>query len=148
MIPGGAVYGLMLTGCMYGLTILPSPIGFVWIRCSVLIGIVFARWENRQERPLISLSVFRSNRTYLYSNVAALINYAVVFAGGFRFSLSLQYNWGLDPGSTGLILLAQPLIQTIVSPLAGQFSDVIEPTDHRKCRDGVYHPRASHLANF
>ena len=34
---------------------------------------------------------------------------------------------GLDPGATGLILLAQPLIQTIVSPMAGHFSDIIEP---------------------
>lgn len=124
---GAVLYGLMLTGCMYGLTLLPSPIGFLWIGCGVLVGIVFARWEDRQEKPLINLSIFRSNRTFLFSNLAALINYAVVFAVGFLVSLSLQYNRGLDPATTGLILLAQPLIQTIVSPVAGHFSDVIEP---------------------
>jgi len=77
--------------------------------------------------PLITVSLFIKNHSFLFSNLSAMINYAVVFAVGFLLSLSLQYNRGIDPMSTGLILLSQPLIQTIVSPIAGRFSDIIQP---------------------
>jgi MFS family permease len=42
-------------------------------------------------------------------------------------SLYLQYNRGIDPQTTGLILIAQPVVQMIVSPAAGHLSDRIEP---------------------
>ncbi|ABD41661.1 major facilitator superfamily MFS_1 [Methanospirillum hungatei JF-1] len=125
---GGAVlYGCMLMGIMYGLTVLPSPASILWIGGGVAGGYLFFRWEQKQERPLIRLSTFRTNRTFLCSNVAAMINYAVVFAVGFLVSLSLQYTRGFDPATTGMILLAQPLVQTVVSPLAGKASDSVEP---------------------
>ncbi len=125
---GGAVlYGCMLMGIMYGLTVLPSPSGLIWIGLGLAGGYFFAKWEQQQEKPLIRLSTFRTNKTFLCSNIAAMINYAVVFAVGFLVSLSLQYNQGLDPATTGMILLAQPLVQTVVSPLAGKASDSVEP---------------------
>ncbi|MCA1915230.1 MFS transporter [Methanospirillum hungatei] len=125
---GGAVlYGCMLMGIMYGLTVLPSPAGILWIGAGLAGGYLFIRWERKQERPLIRLSTFRTNRTFLCSNVSAMINYAVVFAVGFLVSLSLQYTRGFDPATTGMILLAQPLVQTVVSPLAGKASDSVEP---------------------
>jgi nitrate/nitrite transporter NarK len=117
----------MLMGIMYGLTVLPSPASILWIGGGVAGGYLFFRWEQKQERPLIRLSTFRTNRTFLCSNVAAMINYAVVFAVGFLVSLSLQYTRGFDPATTGMILLAQPLVQTVVSPLAGKASDSVEP---------------------
>lgn len=124
---GAVLYGLMLTCLMYGLTQLPSPAGIAWIVLGLVFGLLFARWEKRPEKPLIRLSLFQNNQTFLCSNLAALINYAVVFAVGFLVSLSLQYNRGYDPATTGLILLSQPLVQTIVSPLSGRISDQIEP---------------------
>lgn len=125
---GGAIlYGCMLMGVMYGLTVLPSPAGILWIGAGLAGGYLFFRWEQKQERPLIRLSTFRTNRIFLCSNLAAMINYAVVFAVGFLVSLSLQYNRGFDPATTGMILLAQPLVQTVVSPLAGKASDSMEP---------------------
>ncbi|PWR76011.1 MFS transporter [Methanospirillum stamsii] len=124
---GAVLYGCMLTGLMFGLTQLPSPTGFIWIGCGLLIGFFFTRWELHQKTPLINLKTFQRNRTFLFSNIAAMINYAVVFAVSFLVSLSLQYNRGFDPATTGLILLAQPLVQMVVSPLAGRLSDSVEP---------------------
>jgi len=124
---GTVLYGCTLTGIMYGLTVLPTPAGIFWICGGVTGGIFFAIWEKKQENPLINLSIFRTNRTFLCSNIAAMINYSVVFAVGFLVSLSLQYNRGFDPITTGMVLLAQPLVQTIVSPIAGRVSDTIEP---------------------
>lgn len=124
---GSLLYGCMLTGIMYGLTQLPSWNGVIWIGGGLCAAFFFVRWELRQVKPLINLIVFRTNRRFLCSNIAAMINYAVVFAIGFLVSLSLQYNRGFDPATTGLILLAQPLIQVIVSPISGRLSDTVDP---------------------
>ena len=126
-LPGAVLYGLMLFGCIYGLTLLPSPTGILWMVFGLVVLAGFIRWEGRVPAPIIELSLFRERPAFLYSNVAALINYAVVFAVGFLLSLYLQYNRGIDPQTTGLILIAQPVVQTIVSPVAGHFSDTIEP---------------------
>jgi MFS family permease len=46
---------------------------------------------------------------------------------GFLLSLYLQYIKALTPQEAGLILIAQPVMQVIFSPLAGRFSDKVEP---------------------
>jgi MFS family permease len=42
-------------------------------------------------------------------------------------SLYLQYIKGMTPGAAGTVLMAQPVIMAIFSPLAGRLSDRIEP---------------------
>jgi MFS family permease len=117
----------MLFGCIYGLTLLPSIAGILWMAAGLAFLCLFTWWEARVESPLLTLSLFTGNRTFFWSNVAALINYAVVFAVGFLLSLYLQYNRGIDPQTTGLILVAQPVVQIILSPIAGHLSDRIAP---------------------
>jgi MFS family permease len=39
----------------------------------------------------------------------------------------LQYLKGFDPQTTGLILVAQPIVQVVFSPFAGRLSDRMEP---------------------
>jgi EmrB/QacA subfamily drug resistance transporter len=126
-LPGAALYSVMLFGIIYGLTLLPSPTGIFWMVSGLVFLVVFVWWEDRAEAPMVEISLFRKSTVFLYSNIAALINYAVVFAVGFLLSLYLQYNRGMDPQTTGLILVAQPVIQMIVSPAAGHLSDRIEP---------------------
>ena len=46
---------------------------------------------------------------------------------GSCWPVTLQYNRGIDPQTAGLILVAQPVVQMIVSPAAGSLSDRIEP---------------------
>ncbi len=64
---------------------------------------------------------------FLFSNLAALINYSATAAVAFLLSLYLQYLKGFGPEAAGLILIAQPAVQTALSPLAGRLSDSIEP---------------------
>ena len=45
----------------------------------------------------------------------------------FLLSLYLQYIKGLTPQGAGAILIAQPLVMAVLSPLAGKLSDKIEP---------------------
>ena len=124
---GAVLYSLMLIAGIYGLTILPGLFGVFWMAAGLILAWFFVRWEKQQSMPLINISLFSQNHTFFFSNLAAMINYAVVFAIGFLVSLSFQYNRGIDPTTTGLILLSQPLIQTIVSPFAGHLSDIIQP---------------------
>ena len=67
------------------------------------------------------------NRVFAFSNLAALINYAATFAVSFMLSLYLQNVQGLSPQNAGLVLVSQPLVQAMFSPMAGRMSDRIEP---------------------
>jgi len=126
-LPGACLYGVMLFGCMYGLTLMPSPSGISWMVLGLTTLAVFVWWEQNAPAPMVEIALFRKSPVFLFSNVAALINYAVVFAVGFLLSLYLQYNRGIDPQTAGLILVAQPVVQMIVSPAAGHLSDRIDP---------------------
>jgi MFS family permease len=46
---------------------------------------------------------------------------------GFLLSLFLQYLKGYNPETAGMILMAQPIVQAVFSPVAGRLSDRIEP---------------------
>ena len=126
-LAGAALYGVMLFGCIYGLTLLPSLPGILWMVLGLVVLALFIWWEQRARTPMVEIALFRQRPVFFYSNIAALINYAMVFAVGFLVSLYLQFNRGLDPQTTGLVLLAQPVVQMIVSPVAGHLSDRIEP---------------------
>lgn len=124
---GAILYSVMLFGGIYGLTLLPSGSGVFWILLGLGVLALFIWWEQRITEPMVEIVLFRKSPVFLFSNIAALINYAMVFAVGFLLSLYLQYNRGIDPQTTGLILIAQPVVQMIVSPVAGHLSDSIEP---------------------
>ena len=126
-LTGAALYSVMLFGCIYGLTLLPSYSGIFWMVLGLVVLALFIWWEQRVPAPMVEIALFRKSPVFLFSNIAALINYAMVFAVGFLLSLYLQYNRGIDPQTTGLILIAQPVVQMIVSPVAGHLSDRIEP---------------------
>lgn len=75
----------------------------------------------------MDIDLFRGNRAFVFSNLATLINYGATFAVAFLLSLYLQYIKGLSPENAGLVLLSQPVMQTVFSPLSGKLSDRIDP---------------------
>ncbi len=126
-LTGAVLYCLMLVGTLYGLTLLPTPSGILWMIMGAVFLYGFVWGERQRPSPMLDLSLFRNNSTFIFSNIAAMINYAMVFAVGFLMSLYLQYNRGLDPQTAGVILVTMPVVQTVISPPAGHFSDSIEP---------------------
>ena len=88
---------------------------------------IFVRWEIKQKHPILQIELFKNNIVFAFSNLAALINYSATFAVSFLLSLYLQYIKGFTPEKAGLILIAQPVMMAIFSPLAGILSDRIEP---------------------
>jgi EmrB/QacA subfamily drug resistance transporter len=124
---GTILYAAMLFALMYGLTLIPDIKGAYFLGLALAILAVFLRWEITNENPVLKVSVFRNNTVFLFSNLAALINYSATAALAFLLSLYLQYMKGYGPELTGLILIAQPVVQAALSPLAGRLSDRVEP---------------------
>ena len=124
---GTAIYALAIVAIMYGITIIPSlaSIGFVLVGVAALAG--FVKWETRIQYPVFEVNLFIENRTFSFSCLAALINYSATFAVAFLLSLYLQYIKGLTPQGAGMVLIAQPIVMAMFSPMAGKLSDKIEP---------------------
>jgi MFS family permease len=118
---------MMLLTLINGMLLFPDPAGFAWIAAALIAAGLFYGWEKRSISPLIDFSVFAGNPTFIFSNIAAMINYGATFGVGVLLSLYLQYIQGYSAASAGLILVAQPVVQTIFSPVAGRLSDRIEP---------------------
>ncbi|MDO9326496.1 MAG: MFS transporter [Methanoregula sp.] len=126
-LKGALVYGIMLFTGIFGLLQLPDPRALVCLFASVCIAGIFVWWERRCASPLLDLKIFSHNRTFVFSNIAAMINYGATFAVAVLLSLYLQYIQGFSAETAGFILVAQPVVQTLFSPVAGKLSDRIEP---------------------
>lgn len=126
-LAGSVIYCLALSAALFGFSRLATPLG-VWLVALGAVGVIgFLAWETRVASPIFDIRLFRRNRAFLFSNLSALINYAATSAVGFLLSLYLQYIKGLTPQMAGLVLIAQPAMQALFSPLAGRLSDRVEP---------------------
>jgi hypothetical protein len=126
-LAGAALYAAVMIALTHGLSALPGARGYVSLAAAAAGLAFFGRWELSAPAPLIDLSVLRDNRVFALSNLAALINYAATFAVGFLVSLYLQCVRGLPPQHAGLMMMSQPVMQAVFSPLAGRLSDRVEP---------------------
>ena len=126
-LAGSAIYSVTLLLLMFGFSHLTAVWGVGLVGLGAFGIAAFIRWETKVESPVLDIGLFRKNRVFAYSNLAALINYSATFAVTFLMSLYLQYITGLTPEKAGLILVCQPLMQALFSPLSGKLSDRIEP---------------------
>jgi MFS family permease len=124
---GSVIYGASLICVMYGLSVLPELSAVWFVIAGFLCLLAFIRWEMKSGSPLLNLNLIRRNVVFALSNVAALINYSATFAVAFLLCLYLQYTQGMSAQPAGFFLIAQAVVMAVVSPLAGRFSDRIEP---------------------
>lgn len=126
-VTGSIVYGVSIFCVVYGGINLPSMKAIVISGIGLLLLILFFVHQNRVENPVFEVKLFRQNRTFLFSSLAALINYAATFGVTFQISLFLQYVKGMSPQTAGTVLVAQPFVMAVLSPVTGRLSDKIEP---------------------
>lgn len=126
-LTGSILYSIMLVLIMYGFSTLPSILGIIMLILGVIGLISFILWELRVETPVLDMKLFFNNTTFAFSNLAALLNYSATFAVTYLLSLYLQYIKGFPVQNAGLILIAQPLVMVIVTPIAGRLSDHYDP---------------------
>jgi len=124
---GSVLFSATLVATMYGFSQLPGIRGVSFVLLGVLGIFALIKWELRTESPLFNIDLFAKNKVFAFSNLAALINYSATFAVSFLMSLYLQFIKGMSPQEAGIILIAQPIVQALFSPLAGRLSDRLEP---------------------
>lgn len=124
---GAVIYAFSLVFIIYGFSRLPSILSAGLLLFGITGIALFIMWENRTDYPVFEISLFRKNRLFAFSCLAALINYSATFGVTFLLSLYLQYIKGLSPQQAGFVLVSQPVLMATISPLAGRLSDRIEP---------------------
>jgi len=123
---GSLVYALAVMALVVGASNLDRG-GWAW-GVLLLSGaglVLFVVHEVRNPYPLLNIALLTGNRVFALSNLAALFNYAATFGMTFFMSLYLQYVQGMTPRQAGLVLIVQPITQTVLSPLAGRLADRI-----------------------
>lgn len=123
---GSLIYVLSMSALMFGLSKLPETLSIILIVIGVAGMIIFVITELRITTPVLNIHLFRNSRTFAFSNLASLINYAATFAVTFILSLYLQNVRDFSPRDTGLILVTQPALMAIVAGFSGRLSDKID----------------------
>jgi len=125
---GSVLYMSGLVAVLYGIsTISNGPWAKYILVAGCLLMSTFVLLQISTPHPLMNLRLFSHNVTFAFSNLAAMINYSSTFAVSFIVSLYLQVVMGFSPRTTGLILLAQPVVMAVCSSFAGALSDRVEP---------------------
>lgn len=126
-LTGAALYSLVLFLFIPGTAKLPFSTGFLLLLGSLSLVPLFLFQQRRSPFPLIDKSLLRGNSLFLLTNLTTFIHYASIWASSFLLTLYLQNVRSLSPQTTGLILLTQPVIMFLLSPITGSLSDRMEP---------------------
>jgi len=124
---GSAIYALALFSLIYGFTELPKTAGFVWLLTGIVSFSIFVFFERNHAAPVFNIRLFKGNRVFVFSSLAALINYASTAAVTFMLSFYLQFIKGFDARHAGFILISQACIQSFFSLVSGRMSNKIAP---------------------
>ncbi len=126
-LKGSAIFAFAITSLMLGISFVPKVYSFVLIAAGLVMFYVYKVVSERTEFPVLRLDIFKNNKSFTFSNIAALINYSATSAISFLLSLYLQHIKAMTPQEAGMVLIAQPILMAVFSPIAGRMSDRIEP---------------------
>ncbi len=127
-IPGCILFTVACATFLFGLTSLTTMKAAKWIfLISLVLIVLFVQTELRSEAPVLDLRMFTGSRVFTLSNIAALLNYGASSSISYLLSVYLQNVRGLSSARAGVILIATPIIQAVLSPIAGKLSDRHSP---------------------
>lgn len=126
-IPGSLIYALTLIALVYGSSLLPRTSGILLMLCGIPGFFLFVKRQLTIPNPVFEIRLFKNNKVFAFSNIAAMINYSGTTAMTFLLSLYLQYIKDMTPQQAGSILIIQPIAMALLSPYAGRLSDKKEP---------------------
>ncbi len=125
---GAGLYSIAVAALVFGFSLLPLAVGWFLVLVAAVGTCLFIRTENRIPYPMLKVHIFKENRHFRLASLSAMINYSASFAIGFILSLYLQYVIGMTPDRAGLVLIAQPVTQTLLAPVGGWLSDRVNPS--------------------
>ena len=99
----------------------PRAVVLLALAAASLLAFVFV--ERRVADPLLDLDLLVHNRLFAAANSAALLNYMALYAISILTAVFLEVVQDRTAALTGLIMLSQPVMQAVLAPLAGRFSD-------------------------
>jgi len=125
-----ALGGILFTAFIFSIVIFLS-VGEIYgwsqaifiIFIATILFISFIYREKSISNPLMDLKLFTHNRTFLASNLTALLNYVSTFSIVFVFSIYLQVIYHYSAGFSGILLISEPIFMIIFSPISGILSD-------------------------
>lgn len=125
---GNLLYIAAIVVTLYGLTNLSIlKYGWVILVFGLALGAAFVLVERKQSDPVIRVTMFTEDAVFTLSNLAAMLNYGATFAISYLMSIYLQVIMGFSSQTAGLILIAQPVVQALFSPMMGTLSDRVAP---------------------
>ena len=127
-IRGAALLGMLLAA--FFVPLIFSPLwGWNTVRTiaplagAVVLAVVFVLVEDRTRDPILDLSLFRQSRVFAAANAASLLYNAAAYGVTIFTAVFLEVVQGKSAQVAGLVLLVQPGVMTLITPIAGRLSD-------------------------
>ncbi|EKO1913181.1 MFS transporter [Clostridium botulinum] len=114
-----ALFSAMLKGQQKGYNHINIIVPFI---ISLICFIVFIILELKIENPMLDLSIFK-NRVFSVNIFSAFVMFIGISCINIIQPFYLQDVLKLSPGKTGLIMMAYPIVLSIVAPISGYLSD-------------------------
>lgn len=130
---GNILFVCFIVLMMYGLSELGSPtagavtVAVIVTVVGIIAGILFVKHELKVDDPAVNVRLFRENIGYAFSNLSALLNYSATFAISYLISIYLQVVMGYSSQTAGIIMIFQPIVMAVLSPVMGRLSDKYSP---------------------
>ena len=122
---GTVVSGLGICLVVLGSAHAENATGWWTMAAGCLTLLLFLFVESRVAAPLIELELFFGNRTFALGVLSLFITSFPAFSVPFLLSLYLQFSRGMTPAEAGAIMVLQPLMQSLVSPMSGRMADKV-----------------------
>lgn len=124
-VSGALLYTIAVTLSVLGMINIPRPEALVSLVIGVGIFIAFFRYQQGIDNPVLSVGIF-SNKLFARSSLASFLMNSANFSVLFFISLYLQTIGALTSAQAGLILVSQPIVQTLFTPYFGKLHDRME----------------------
>lgn len=121
-LKGSLLYIPMIIALIYGLTTLQEDWSIIILILGLITLFIFILWERNTENPLLEFAILK-NRITVSSGLALLLMNTATAAMWTLLSLYLQDIRLFNSEFTALILVVQPLMVVLISPVIGRISN-------------------------
>jgi EmrB/QacA subfamily drug resistance transporter len=125
---GATLQGVFLIALLVPMTLASSwgwgsaqTIVCLVVAAAALLGFIVA--ETRVRDPLLDLDLIRHNRVFAAANLASLLSYTATYACVVLTAVFLEVVQGRSAAVAGVSMIAAPITQAVLAPLAGRWSD-------------------------